>query len=46
MNSWGSNQGREGQEMTRSDLGLIVAIWVMSWVFVVGIVGFFGMVFI
>ena len=46
MNSWGSNQGRDGQEMTRSDLGLVVAWWVMSWVIVVGIVSFVGMVFI
>ena len=46
MNSWGSNQGRGGQEMTRSDLGLVVAMWVMSWVLIVGVLSFVGMVFV
>ena len=44
MNSWGSNQGRHGDEMTREDLGVVLALWAASWVMVVGVVSFFFVV--
>ena len=40
MQSWGSNQGRNGEDMTRSDLGIVLALWVASWVAVVGALSF------
>lgn len=38
--SWGTRQGREGDQMNRGDLGLAVAAWAVSWICIIGIVSF------